>query len=249
MKSRKFSINLKHVTYIVMVAVIIVMASSVTSNYFGSLYTKLTTLTEENADLTAANTVLEAKVENLENVKASLLVYANALVKGSKDKDKYMVSRGAIPPSDSTLIDRETYAKIHRFEIENGALRKFYENTTGNTIKEIREVNIESTMYTNAEGAWAADSPSYGMMASGKQTYEGAVAAPSNVPFGSTVLFEDSALPFNVAGKVFTVGDRGGAIKDKGWGICIDIWTDDLAQAKIWGRNKGTSGYLIIPND
>lgn len=134
--------------------------------------------------------------------------------------------------------------------IEMEALRAFYERTTGNPVGEVRKVAIEATRYTNAEGWWEEGDPNWGMMANGQFTSRGAVAAPRSIPFGSNVLFTTD-MPFGEEEEVFTVGDRGGAIKEREDGaICIDIWTPEnkISDAFSFGR-LDVEGYVIIPGD
>lgn len=233
---------------ILTVTVIIVMCSQ----FFDLTIVRkqtLETLHLENADLNAKIIALTSQNERLSASRESLIAYSSALLKDNDEKEEFLVSRGAGRISETMPADTqsETMLMIQKLELENRALQAFYKNTTGNEIEEIREVRIESTMFTNAEGAWPSDSPNYGMMASGKFTYPGAVAAPRNVPIGSTVIFTNELLAFDMHTRIFTVEDRGGRIVNGIDRVCIDIWTDDLEQAHQWGRNKETEGFIIIP--
>lgn len=66
--------------------------------------------------------------------------------------------------------------------------------------------------------------------ASGTHVHWGTIAAPKNWPFGSKYIIDE--LP----GTIFTVEDRGGAIR----GMHIDIWFSSHAEALRWGRRTVT---------
>lgn len=241
----KFSVNLKTFFKILVIVTLLVTSAFLVIQIKAVIEGQLFSLMEENGALRAKVTTLEADKAALERSRQQLITYSESLLKASETQKELVTSRGLESLESSGTIDRETYTKIHKLTLENQALRGFYEKTTGFAIDEIREVAIESTMFTNAEGWWPSDSPNYGMMKSGKFGYHGAVAAPSGIPLGSTVLFNGD-LAFGVDDTVYTVEDRGGRIIDNGGSICIDIWTDDLIKAKSWGRQKDTTGYVII---
>lgn len=116
---------------------------------------------------------------------------------------------------------------------------------------EVREVYFEVTMYTNAEGAFAKDSPHYGTMANGEKTHAGAVAGPRSLPFGTKIVLDESRPGFEyLTNADLTVKDRGGAIKQKtvdGKEVyCIDIYQPDLQTALNWGRQT-IPGKIIVP--
>lgn len=203
----------------------------------------------ENAKLKAENTILKAKNAVLETGKEGLVTQNNALLKEKEEIKEFIVSRGVGRISDIMPQDTgsEAILLIKKIELENNALRAFYKNTTGNEIEEVRAVKIESTMFTNVECGRPPSDPNYGKMASGLFAYHGAVAAPKDIPFDSTVIFTGENLKFGIDERIFSVGDRGGAIVNKDGSVCIDIWTDSQEIAALWGRNKQTEGYIIIP--
>ena len=131
---------------------------------------------------------------------------------------------------------------------ENKVLKEYYFRQTGKEIDEIKQVDIEATKYTNAEGWFEKGDPNYGMTASGYFTRDGVVAAPDSVPFGSTVLLAKVDSPQDQS-KIFTVLDRGSAIvEDETGEICIDIWTpeENIAEAYAFGRQH-IEGFIILP--
>jgi len=66
------------------------------------------------------------------------------------------------------------------------------------------------------------DDPAYGITASGRRAANGMIAAPREIPFGSTI---------TINGKKYTVEDRGGAImKDDGLHR-FDIWCETHDEA------------------
>lgn len=68
----------------------------------------------------------------------------------------------------------------------------------------------------------------YGITASGAKVRERhTIAAPKDIPFGTKIY-----IPYFDA--TFTVEDRGGAIKGKR----LDVYIDDLSEAKAFGRRK-----------
>ena len=145
------------------------------------------------------------------------------------------------------LKDADAITQNQLTELEG--LREFYVRTTGHRVAEVKEVVFEATRYTNAEGWWPKGSPNYGKTTSGVFASVGTVAAPRSVPFGSTVLLTEPSL--KESSEIFTVHDRGGAIKVKDDVICIDIWTheSDIKNALAFGRQKKVGGYLIIPEE
>ncbi|MGE4272092.1 MAG: 3D domain-containing protein [Desulfitobacterium sp.] len=67
--------------------------------------------------------------------------------------------------------------------------------------------------------------PAYGITASGEQTQEGrTIAAPSEYDFGTQIYIPE-------LGRVYTVTDRGGAIK----GDRLDLYIEDLDRALEFG--------------
>ena len=61
-------------------------------------------------------------------------------------------------------------------------------------------------------------------MASGNQVYDGAIACPTRIPFGTKVQIKD---------KMYTCEDRMGEYyRDKNY---FDIWMPEVEQAKQWG--------------
>lgn len=71
---------------------------------------------------------------------------------------------------------------------------------------------------------------SKGITASGQPVSRGIVAAPKNVPFGTRVM---------IAGKLYIVADRGGAIKvDKHGVYHFDVYVPTKKEAFQWGRKS-----------
>jgi len=70
--------------------------------------------------------------------------------------------------------------------------------------------------------------PEYGITASGEEVKENwTIAADKSIPFGTKLMIE--GLPY-----IYTVEDRGGAIK----GQKLDIYIDDVSRALEWGRRE-----------
>lgn len=141
-------------------------------------------------------------------------------------------------------------AQMISMEVKLAALEEFYERTTGYPVLEVKEATFHATRYTNAEGWWENTDPNYGRMANGLMTSRGAVAMPRNIPFDSTVLITQES-PFGEHNEIFTVGDRGGAIKalSDDW-LGLDIWTPESEYMTIaipFGR-RDLEGYVIIPD-
>lgn len=63
------------------------------------------------------------------------------------------------------------------------------------------------------------------IMADGTPVYEGAIAAPPEIPFGTKIVIE---------GRTYTVHDRGGAIK----GNHLDIYMTSTSDCIKWGRKN-----------
>lgn len=63
------------------------------------------------------------------------------------------------------------------------------------------------------------------------------VAAPKEIPFGSLVQIEGTGTYLD--GKIYTVRDRGGAIKKRGNQYQFDILSHNRTQAYAWGRRTG----------
>lgn len=125
------------------------------------------------------------------------------------------------------------------------AMEKYKEKSASRgTSRNMKKVTFEVTMYTNAGGA----PPYKGLMANGKYTKEGVVAAPKSIPFGTEVMLDRVPDEWGSLKRIYEVSDRGGAIIEKSVNgekvICIDIWTDNKEEAKRWGRRK-IEGWLI----
>ncbi len=63
------------------------------------------------------------------------------------------------------------------------------------------------------------------------------IAAPKEIPFGSLVQIEGTGTYLD--GKIYTVRDRGGAIKKRGNQYQFDILSHNRTQAYAWGRRNG----------
>ena len=81
------------------------------------------------------------------------------------------------------------------------------------------------TGYCNDSCGKVPSDMAYGIMISGEQTYQGAIACPSWLPLG-TILY--------VEGERFICEDRGGAIR----GNRIDKWFSICKEAMEWGRQE-----------
>lgn len=66
---------------------------------------------------------------------------------------------------------------------------------------------------------------------------ENTIAAPKEIPFGTQVQIEGTGTYMD--GKIFTVRDRGGAIKKRGDQYQFDILSSNRLQAYSWGRRTG----------
>lgn len=234
----------------VLILTLLVITGKTSGLIIKNYHNERLSLEAENAELRAENKVLLSRVENLELNRESLIAKTNALIAENEEKDVFIISRGSSELSERLKgISYDDFVAVKQLELENEALRLFYKNTTGYEIKEIRWTKIESTMYATWGGAYSKDDPNYGLMASGEFVHHGAVAAPSDVPFGTTVLFDNSDLKYDIGNRIFTVKDRGGLIVNNNGRVCIDIWMEDGSENVMadWGRNKSTSGFLIIP--
>jgi Uncharacterized protein conserved in bacteria len=96
-------------------------------------------------------------------------------------------------------------------------------------------IPFEVTMYTSGYESTGKhpDHPAYGITASGAYVSHGTIAAGRKYPFGTRIYIKE-------LDREFAVEDRGGAITDDH----IDIWTDDLDEAILFGRRQLT-GYVI----
>ena len=81
------------------------------------------------------------------------------------------------------------------------------------------------TGYCNDSCDKAPEDSAYAIMASGEQTYQGAIACPSWMPLGTRLIIE---------GERFICEDRGGASR----GNRADIWLSTCEEATEWGRQK-----------
>lgn len=105
---------------------------------------------------------------------------------------------------------------------------------------------MEVTAYTagyESTGKVPGDA-GYGVTASGTQVTQGrTIAAGKNIPFGTKIYipYLDGREGFGEA--IFTVEDRGGAIKENN----IDVYMSDLTQAREFGRMP--LDVYILPND
>lgn len=79
------------------------------------------------------------------------------------------------------------------------------------------------TAYCDASCSKKANDPAYGIMASRRETYWGAVACPPEMPFGTKVCLFGAGC--------FICEDRGGAIK----GNRLDVWLPTCEEAMEWG--------------
>lgn len=87
---------------------------------------------------------------------------------------------------------------------------------------------FEVTAYTLAECGKTPDHPLYGITASGAKVKEGhTIAAPPDIPFGTKIY-----IPY--FDTIFTVEDRGGAIK----GDRLDVYMKDVSEALEFGRRR-----------
>ena len=93
-------------------------------------------------------------------------------------------------------------------------------------------VKINATAYCNC---YYCTQSGKGITASGTTAKIGTIAAPQNVPFGSTIEF---------GGVEYIVEDRGGAIVNNGDTMHIDIWFPSHDEALEYGRKLG-NGTLV----
>jgi len=139
---------------------------------------------------------------------------------------------------------------------ENRGLYTYIQMKTGTKLTKVESVKLEVTKYTNEEGWWAPGDPRWGTMASGQKTYDGAVAMPRSIPFGTEVILDPGTdiatrgdnRNRNEFNKVYKVLDRGSAIVEKERNgekvYCMDIWTNSLKDANSWGRQQ-KQGWLF----
>lgn len=98
---------------------------------------------------------------------------------------------------------------------------------------------MEVTAYTAGPESTGKDSdhPEYGVTASTHRINVGAgelcIAAPPDIKFGTRIFVPGYGAS--------TVKDRGEAIQ----GDCLDIYYDDVEQARLWGRKK--MAVIIFP--
>lgn len=117
---------------------------------------------------------------------------------------------------------------------ENEKLRKEVEAAKEKAASLGTKINVELTGYCNCSicsDNWG------GITAMGTNTRVGVVAAPTEIPLGST-LFIPGLTPYKSDG-IFDVQDRGGAVKRKADGTyIIDVWFPTHEQALEFGRRN-----------
>lgn len=165
-------------------------------------------------------------------------VPSNSIIRRLKNRSSAKVVQSNFKRvSTKTNKDMEDMKKDSRFQNSSTEAR----NSLPFTPNKSRKVTIELTYYCDEDtamqgGAYSAESK---LLAS---YTEPVCAAPSNIPFGSYVILDNSVtIPFSFCGtkdiktaQKFRVVDRGGAIVDKGNdNICIDLCVTGVTTGQI----------------
>ncbi len=139
-----------------------------------------------------------------------------------------------IEPKDIIPLDEYIYEYEEEEEGEEITFPEWDDDTISVLSSEWEEMAVEATAYTAGYESTGKNPghPAYGITKSGTTVKEGRTIAtdPKVIPLGSEVL-----IPC-LSDNVYIAEDIGGAIK----GNKIDIYMENLQDAKNWGRQKIT---------
>jgi 3D (Asp-Asp-Asp) domain-containing protein len=113
-------------------------------------------------------------------------------------------------------------------QVNNAEVNRGGDNQQG------QQVKLRISYYTNSD---IECGNSLGITASGRQIQQGMIAAPSNIPFGTKIIINESE---------YVVTDRGGAIGYEGDTMKIDIYVPNASQSQLNRLGvKYTTGYIV----
>ncbi|HHY81780.1 MAG TPA: DUF348 domain-containing protein [Clostridiales bacterium] len=144
------------------------------------------------------------------------------------------------------LISEEVTEKPVDRIVEKGTVKRIV-TARGDTIRYSKSRKMIATAYTagpESTGKYPGDRY-YGVTSSGRKVKpHHTIAAPPDIPIGTKVYIPElvefwAKRGVSISG-IFTVEDRGGAIK----GNKIDIYMEDVNMTRIWGRRKVTVYFI-----